>query len=77
LGLAVTLTNSPERSAMISWTGFPATTNWLYSASASSSTNWQLVTNFVFTGPFPGRVTVTDKVKADAPRFYRVRVGSP
>ena len=77
LALAVSLTNSPEQAAVITWTGFPATTNWLYSASASTATNWQLVTNFVFTGPFPGRVTVMDKVKTDAPRFYRVRVGSP
>jgi hypothetical protein len=77
LGLAVNLTNAPDPSAVITWTGFPATTNWLYSAPASSSTNWQLVTNFIFTGPFPGRVTVMDKVKTDAPRFYRLRVGSP
>jgi hypothetical protein len=77
LALSVTYTNQPASAAVVSWTVFPYTENSLYSASSPNSTNWQLVTNFVYQGSLPNRVTVSDLVKTNAPRFYRVRAGSP
>jgi hypothetical protein len=77
LALSVTYTNQPSPAAVVSWTVFPNTANSLYSASTANSTNWQLVTNFVYQGSLPNRATVTDVVKTNAPRFYRVRAGSP
>ena len=83
LALSVTVTNQSlrtdqsTRAAMVSWTAFPSSTNYLYSSALPGGSNWQLVTNFVFTGRFPTRVTVTDLVKTNAPRFYRVRVSAP
>ena len=77
LALSVTYTNQPNPAAVVSWTAFPYTTNSLFAATSAGSTNWQLVTNFVYQGSLPNRVTVTDLVKTNAPRFYRVRAGSP
>jgi hypothetical protein len=77
LALSVTFTNQPSAAAVVSWTVFPLTANSLFAASSPNSTNWQLVTNFVYQGSLPNRVTVTDLVKTNAPRFYRVRAGSP
>ena len=77
LGLAVVVTNQPAPAAMVSWTAFPSTTNFLYAVPLGGGTNWQLVTNFVYTGRFPSRVAVSDLIKTNAPRFYRVRVSSP
>ena len=83
LALSVTVTNQSlrtdqsTRAAIVSWTAFPSSTNYLYFAPVPGGNNWQLVTNFVFTGRFPTRVTVTDLVKTNAPRFYRVRVTAP
>jgi len=77
LALAVSYTNQPSPAAVVSWTVFPNTANSLYTASTANSTNWQLVTNFVYQGSLPNRATVTDVVKTNTPRFYRVRAGSP
>jgi hypothetical protein len=77
LALSVGLTNSPALAATVTWTAFPYTTNYLYSSTEPNSTNWQLVTNFVYSGPFPGRVTVPDLIKTNVPKFYKVRAGMP
>ncbi|HWW00692.1 MAG TPA: hypothetical protein VNZ64_13425 [Candidatus Acidoferrum sp.] len=77
LALAVAVTYQPAAAAVVSWTAFPSTTNFLYAAPLSGAANWQLVTNFVYSGRFPSRVAVTDLIKTNAPRFYRVRVSSP
>jgi hypothetical protein len=77
LALSVSATNQPAGAVAVSWTVFPNTANFLYSATSANSTNWQLVTNFVYQGSLPNRATVTDLVKTNAPRFYRVRAGSP
>jgi hypothetical protein len=50
--------------------------NYLLTASSPNASNWSVATNFVYTAPFPGRVTVSDLIKTNAPKFYRVRVGS-
>lgn len=77
LSLTVTMTNQPAPAAVISWMGFPGTTNYLYAAPSFNSTNWQVLTNFVYPGVVPGRVTVSDSVKGHGPRFYRVKAGAP
>ena len=77
LGLSVTFTNQPASAAVVSWVAFPFTINSLYSASSANSTNWQLVTNFTYQGSLPNRVKVTDLIKTNSPRFYRVQAGSP
>jgi hypothetical protein len=74
LALAVTVTNQPAPAALVSWTAYPSTTNFLYAAPLSGGASWQLVTNFVYTGRFPSRVTVTELIRTNVPRFYRVRV---
>ena len=77
LGLKVEFTTTPTPAALVSWMSFPSSTNSLYTASVADSAHWQLVTNFVYPGLFPGRVMVTDLIKTNGPRFYRVRVGTP
>ncbi len=77
LGLSVTTTNRPSPATLVSWTAFPLTTNALLWAPVANGTNWQVLTNFLYTGSMPNRVTVTDLIKTNAPRFYRVRVGTP
>ena len=71
------MTNLPAPAAVVSWTAFPSTTNFLYAAPLTGGSSWQLVTNFVYTGRFPSRVAVTDLIKTNVPRFYRVGVSSP
>jgi len=73
LGLAVGVTNHPSPSALISWMAFPGTSNTLLSATSSKSSNWTVVTNFNYTGPFPARVSVIDPIQTNGLRFYRVR----
>jgi hypothetical protein len=77
VGLKVDYTTGPTPAALVSWMGFPSSTNSLYTAPVADSTQWELVTNFVYPGMFPGRVMVTDLIKTNGPRFYRVRVGVP
>jgi hypothetical protein len=77
LALSVDYAITPESTALVSWKAFPKTENYLLSASAPDAKNWQVVTNFVYTGPFPDRVQVLDSIKTNVPRFYRVRVNSP
>lgn len=73
LQLAVGMTNRPSPSALVSWLAFPGTSNTLYSASSSNPTNWTVVTNIVFSGPVPTRISVVDPVRTNGFRFYRVR----
>ncbi len=77
IALAVHLTSQPAPAAVVSWNAFPTTTNFLYAVPLGGGTNWQLVTNFTFNGPAPARVSVTDLIKTNAPRFYKVRISSP
>lgn len=77
IALSVSLTNQPSPAAIVSWNAFPSTTNFLYAAPLYGGTNWQLLTNFTFNGPAPARVAVTDMIKTNAPRFYKVRISSP
>ena len=77
LALTVAFTNQPIPAAQVSWTAFPGTVNILYAASELGSAHWSVVTNFVYTAPCPGRVSVNDSISANAPRFYRVSAGSP
>jgi hypothetical protein len=73
LGLVVSLVNSPALKAQVSWQSGPYAANYVYYNTNSSSSNWQLLTNFV-SGPLGGRVSVTDPVNPSRPRYYRVRV---
>lgn len=75
MALAVTINNTPAPMALVSWNTAPLSTNYLYSSPSpqAGTTNWQLVTNFVF-GPSAGRVTVAEPMSPNGPRFYRVRV---
>lgn len=73
LQLAVGMTNRPSASALVSWLAFPGTSNTLYSASSSNPTNWTVVTNIVYSGPVPTRISVVDPVRTNGFRFYRVR----
>ncbi|MGH7973660.1 MAG: hypothetical protein ACREIC_33500, partial [Limisphaerales bacterium] len=71
--LTVGVTNRPSPAALVSWSTFPGTTNYLLSATSAHATNWTVVTNFYYPGPLPGRVTVADLVRTNNPKFYRVR----
>jgi hypothetical protein len=73
LALSVGVTNHPTMGALVSWNAYPNTSNTLLSATTSSSTNWQVVTNFIYSGQFPGRVSVIDPIRTNGLRFYRVR----
>jgi len=76
LALAVNLDTPNAEIAHISWNSVPYATNYLYSSTSTVMTNCQVVTNFVL-GAVGGRVTVTDRVKTNEPRFYRARVDLP
>jgi hypothetical protein len=76
LGLTVTLTGHPPKTALISWDTLPHATNYLYSISKAGATNWQMVTSFV-AGPVGGRVQVSDTMASGGLRFYKVRVAVP
>jgi len=76
LALAVSLVSEPAALAQVSWQSGPHAANTVYyKTNSSSSTPWQVLTNFA-TGPAGGRVFITDPVNAVSPRYYRVRVDS-
>jgi hypothetical protein len=79
LALSVTVTNGPGPKAILSWNTIPLTSNYLYVSSSpfSSSTNWQLVTNFLSANVLGGKATVTTTITNNGPRYYRVRATSP
>jgi hypothetical protein len=76
LALTVAITNSPARTAVLSWNTFPLSSNYLYSAPSLllPSTNWQLVTNFLSDATIGGRVTMTYPITNGGTLYYRVRV---
>jgi hypothetical protein len=79
LALTVAVTNSPARTAVLSWNTLPLSSNYLYSAPSLllPSTNWQLVTNFLSDAAIGGRVTMTYPITNSGALYYRVRVLSP
>ena len=79
LALTVAVTNSPARTAVLSWNTLPLSSNYLYSAPSLlvPSTNWQLVTNFLSDATIGGRVTMTYPITNGGTLYYRVRVLSP
>ena len=72
VGLAATLTNTPQRQVALSWNSIPYATNSVFYKPSLAATNWQLLTNFVL-GSAGGRQRIVDPVTAGG-RFYRVRV---
>jgi hypothetical protein len=76
IAMAVGLDSPSSSVAHISWNTIPYSTNYLYASSSTVMTNCQVVTNFVV-GPVGGRVTVSDVVRTNEPRFYRARVDPP
>jgi len=73
LVLAVTFTNQPVPTVLLSWNSTPLTNE--YSLYASSSlllplANWQLVTNFSSANPIGTRLTVADAITNSGPRYY-------
>ena len=77
LVLKAVYTNHPARSVILSWNTLPLASNYLYSSSSLSGTNWQLVTNFLSGATIGGHVTVTYPVKTNGALYYRVGVVSP
>lgn len=76
--IAVTETNPPGRSIVLSWNTIPLSSNYLYSSpSLLSGTNWQLVTSFLSADVLGGQATVRDVIKTNGPHYYRVRALSP
>jgi hypothetical protein len=79
LVLKAAYTNYPTRSVVLSWDTIPLASNYLYASSLplGKTNQWQLITNFL-SGPALGaRETVTDAVKTNGVRYYRVEVLSP
>lgn len=76
LALSVDYVQGSTPAAQVSWKAFPKTFNTLLSAPSSDAKDWQVVTNFTYTGAFPDRVQVMDLIKTNVPRFYRVRVNA-
>jgi len=72
IGLAVALTNTPQRAVVLSWDSIPYATNSLLFAPSVTATNWQVLTNFVL-GPVGGRQRFVDPIGAGG-RVYRVRM---
>ena len=79
LALKAVYTNKPARAVLVSWNTMPLTSNYLYACSSplGVSNQWQLVTNFLSSANVGARVSVTDTLKTNAVRYYRVRVVSP
>lgn len=74
LGLTLTITNLPPKSANITWHTLANSTNFLYFNTSLGSTNWLLLTNFV-QGPADGVVTISDPVQGGT-RYYKVQVNA-
>jgi hypothetical protein len=56
----------------LSWPAIANSTNYVYYKNSFASTQWQVLTNFVF-GPYNGKASVLD-TNAGSLRYYRVRV---
>ena len=79
LALTAVYTNHPARAVVVSWNTAPLASNYLYGSSSplGKTNKWQLVTNFVSSATAGPRVTVTDTLKTNTVRYYRVQVVSP
>jgi len=74
IGLTVVFVPGAVTRALVSWRAAALSEYSLDRADSASSTNWQLLTNFI-QGPVSGPITVADPIDGAASRFYRVRVG--
>jgi hypothetical protein len=78
LGLKAVYTRTPVRSVVLSWNTLPRATNYLYGSwSLPPTTNWQLLTQFVWPPALGTRVTKTNAIQGNGPLYYRVGVLSP
>jgi hypothetical protein len=75
VGLALTITNLPPKTAKITWHTLANSTNSLFYNNSLASTNWLVLTNFV-QGPANGVVTISDPVQGGT-RYYKVQVDAP
>lgn len=74
--MSVKMTNNPPKSVLVSWMSPALATNTLYFRTNLTGGSWSVLTNFV-QGSKPGKVTVTDHQKTNAPCLYRVQVSLP
>ncbi len=77
--LRATLTNGPPKKVVLSWNTIALSSNYLFAASSptATGTNWQLVTNFLSANyPF-GQVTLTELIRTNPPKYYKVSAQSP
>lgn len=70
--LSIALTNQPAGARLLTWATLARSTNYIYYKTSPSSTNWLLLTNFVF-GPNNGKAAVLDTATSST-RYYRARV---
>jgi len=72
VGLAVALTNTPQRAVVLTWNSIPYATNAVVFVPSVTDTNWQVLTSFV-TGPAGGAQRFVDPIGTGS-RVYRVRL---
>jgi hypothetical protein len=79
LALTAVYTNHPSRAVVVSWNTTALASNYLYASSSplGKTNQWQMVTNFLSSATVGARVTVTDTLKTNTARYYRVQVVSP
>jgi hypothetical protein len=70
--LSISITNRPPTAKLLSWQTIANSTNYLYYKTNATSSNWLLLTNFVF-GPNNGTASVLDP-SSNSTRYYRLRV---
>src|SRR5262249_37429809 len=75
LSLAMSVTNTPQHKAVVSWNTVPYGTNFVHYKTSMAGTNWEVLSNFV-SGPAGGRVNAMDGIRQGM-RLYRVRVDAP
>jgi len=71
--LTATFTNLPPRAVALAWNTIPNSLNSVFFKPSLTATNWQLLTNFVFSSPGAGRAGIVTPLGAGA-RYFRVRV---
>jgi hypothetical protein len=76
VNLQITLTNLPPKVPLLTWSGLASSTNIVYYRTNLTSTNWTVLTNFVY-GPANGVATVVDRARTNGPAFYKVQVIAP
>jgi hypothetical protein len=70
--LSMYITNTPAKTAIISWQTLANATNYLFSSTSLLSTNW--TTNTIFSTNVNERVFYTNNAPGNSPQYYRVRV---